>query len=509
MKTLRLILGDQLNPLHHWFRKVDHNVVYVMMEIMPEATYVIHHIQKLVGYFAAMRSFAGSLESGGHNIIYLKLDDPGNKQSFKGNLDNLIKKERVEHFEYQLPDEWRLETLIHEYASTLAISTNSVDTEHFFTSRNEMKEFFSGKKTYLMESFYRHLRKKHDILMDGKEPAGGKWNYDKENRSRFDGSVHIPPPLQFNHDHSDIVDMIGKLKIEHIGNLNQNEYGWPVNRKESLKLLEHFLEHLLPYFGTFQDAMDTSSWSLFHSRLSFSMNTKMISPAEVVKATEARGRNDGRIALNQVEGFIRQILGWREYMRGIYWARMPGFSRMNFFRHSRKLPSFYWTGKTKMNCMKQSIDQSLNEAYAHHIQRLMVTGNFALLTGIDPVEVDKWYLGIYMDAIEWVEMPNTRGMSQFADGGITATKPYVSSANYINKMSNYCEDCHYYPSQRTGEKSCPFNSLYWHFMERNRDELASNPRIGMIYRSWDKMNSQKRMELLDQAESYLGSLENL
>jgi deoxyribodipyrimidine photolyase-related protein len=299
------------------------------------------------------------------------------------------------------------------------------------------------------------------------------------------------------------------MNVPHFGKIEPEAFTWPVNRDESLELLNFFLDNLLYNFGTYQDAMDTRYWNVFHSRISFSLNTKMVSPKEVVDLTVGHWRSNPEIGINQVEGFIRQIIGWREYMRGIYWAHMPGFAEMNFFKNDRKLPQFYWTGRTKMNCLKQSITQSLEKAYAHHIQRLMVTGNFALLAGVDPDEIDRWYLGIYMDAIEWVEITNTRGMSQFADGGITATKPYVSSANYIKKMSNYCDTCHYDHKLRAGKGACPFNSLYWSFMERNRDKLAKNPRIGMIYRSWDRMKAQDREAILRQAAECLDRIEQL
>jgi len=296
--------------------------------------------------------------------------------------------------------------------------------------------------------------------------------------------------------------------VSTLGTLDAEAFVWPTSRKESLELLDHFCEHLLVHFGSYQDALTTWDPYLFHSRLSFSLNCKMISPLEVVQTVEAYwSKNQDLIGIAQVEGFIRQIIGWREYMRGIYWAKMPEFAQLNYFGHDRKLPDWFWTGNTKMNCLSQSVHQSLDLAYAHHIQRLMVTGNFSLLAGIHPDEVDRWYLGIYIDAIEWVEITNTRGMSQFADGGIVGTKPYVSSANYIKKQGNYCGSCAYQADKKTGEGSCPFNSLYWHFHARNRELLEKNPRIGMVYRTWDKMGNQQA--ILAQAEAYLLDIEQL
>jgi deoxyribodipyrimidine photolyase-related protein len=302
--------------------------------------------------------------------------------------------------------------------------------------------------------------------------------------------------------------MIEKAGVKTIGTIDPERFQWPVSRQESLEILDHFCEQLLANFGAYQDALTTWDPYLFHSRLSFSLNTKMISPLEVVQTVEKYWyAHQNQISIAQVEGFIRQIIGWREYMRGIYWAKMPEFRDLNYFGHDRKLPDWFWTGSTKMNCLKESIGQSLDLAYAHHIQRLMVTGNFTLLAGIHPYEVDQWYLGIYIDAIEWVEITNTRGMSQFADGGIVGTKPYVSSANYIKKQGNYCDHCAYEAAKKTGHGSCPFNSLYWHFYARNREKLEKNPRIGMMYRTWDKMTNQQ--EVLDQAEFYLKNLDSL
>jgi deoxyribodipyrimidine photolyase-related protein len=352
-----------------------------------------------------------------------------------------------------------------------------------------------------MEAFYRRMRKRCDVLMEGEQPAGGGWNFDTENRRPYDGRVPIPPPLVFENDVSGIVDMIRRCKVKTFGAIEPKQLIWPIDRPQALKLLKAFIAAGLPHFGTYQDAMTVKSWSLFHSRLSFALNTKILHPLEVIAAAvNAWEKDPQRIAIPQVEGFVRQILGWREYMRGVYWALMPDFAGMNFFGHDLPLPDFYWTAETRMACLAAAIGQSLKHAYAHHIQRLMITGNFALLAGVHPDEVDAWYLGIYIDAIQWVELPNTRGMSQFADGGMVATKPYVSSANYIRKMSDYCTSCGYDPKARHGEGACPFNSLYWGFYARNRDKFESNPRISMMYRTWDRMAAAERKRILRQAE---------
>ncbi len=507
-KTLRLILGDQLNVQHSWFRKKDEAVTYVMMETRSETDYVRHHIQKILGFFQSMRNFNEALTAVGHQTVYLKISDPQNEQSITQNLERLIDESGFERFEYQLPDEWRLDRQLQELCEKLSIETQAADTEHFFTHRDELKEQFEGKKMILMESFYRKMRKKHGILMTGSEPETGRWNYDAENRKKLPKGHTVVAPKLFQHDLSALLTEIEAAGVQSIGNVDAQNFTWPLTRKEGQGMLQFFVEHCLAQFGDYQDAMDQEEWSLYHSRLSFSMNSKMLSPREVIDAVIEHWRaHDSEISISQVEGFVRQILGWREYMRGIYWWKMPEFGEMNFFEHDRKLPSWFWTGETKMNCMKRSINNSLDNAYAHHIQRLMVTGNFALLAGIDPDEVDAWYLGIYIDAIEWVEITNTRGMSQFADGGIVGTKPYTSSANYIHKMGNYCGHCHYSRTEKTGEKACPFNSLYWHFYNRNRAKLERNPHIGMMYRTWDKMDVQKREDYLNQAEKYLSDIE--
>ena len=508
-KTLRLILGDQLNHQHSWFQQVDENVMYVMMEVRSETDYVVHHIQKVVAFFQAMRLFADELKQKGNQVIYLPLDDFENKQSFTENIRWISQKYKIESIEYQYPDEFRVDKELLALFEVLKLPVSVVDSEHFFTSKTEFAEFFKGKKQFLMESFYRYMRKKHDILMIAGQPEGDKWNFDSDNRKKIPVNHTIIQPYLFHRDVSDIVQMIRVSGIKTMGEIEDKQFFWPVKRKESLEILEFFIEYCLPYFGTFQDAMTLDSWSVYHSRISFAMNVKLISPQEVIDKVINHYRQNNSISLNQVEGFVRQIVGWREYMRGVYWMHMPEYASLNFFNHENKLPDWYWTGETKMLCLSHGIKQSLQFAYAHHIQRLMVTGNFALLAGVHPDEVDQWYLGIYIDALDWVEITNTRGMSQFADGGIVGTKPYVSSANYIDKMSSYCGKCHYNAKQKVGDKACPFNSLYWHFYARNEQLLRKNPRIGMMYVTWDKMQPQVKAELLNQAEEYLSNINEL
>ena len=509
-KTLRLILGDQLNINHSWFEKTDNSITYVIMEIRSETDYATHHIQKIVGFFSAMRNFAAELKQKNHQVFYYQLNDESNLQAFDKNIQQLIDTENFTNFEYQFPDELRLDELLKNYCQSIFISTSVVDSEHFMSSRSQLGDFFEGKKTFLMESFYHMMRKKHNILMQGDKPLMGKWNYDGENRKKLPKDHKPTPPLVFKNNVSEIVSEIQKTNIKTIGTIDSKNFVWPTTRKQSLELLDFFVVECLMLFGSYQDAMTPNEWSLYHSRISFSMNIKLISPLEVInRAIEEWEKRPEAIAYNQLEGFVRQIIGWREYMRGIYWNKMPNYATMNFLNHENKLPEWFWTGETKMNCLKDSINQSLNYAYAHHIQRLMVTGNFALLAGVHPDEVDAWYLGIYIDAIEWVEITNTRGMSQFADGGIVGTKPYVSSGSYIDKMSHYCGSCFYKKAVKTGEKACPFNSLYWNFYDKNEDKLGKNPRIGMMYNVWHKMKPDHKAELLEQADYYLKNINEL
>jgi deoxyribodipyrimidine photolyase-related protein len=510
MKKLKLILGDQLNYQHSWYQSVEADTTFLLMEMRQETDYTQHHIQKIIGFFAAMFNFARFLEKKGHRVIHLKINDKENTQNLVKNLQFFIQNLGIEHFEYQLPDEFRLDKQLSDFCEDLKITYKAVDSEHFFTKRTDLATFFHGKKTFLMENFYRDMRRKEQILMDGATPVGEQWNFDADNRKPYKGEVPIPKPLVFHHDYSSIFEEIKKADVKFFGNPSEKDFGYPTTRKQSLQVLDFFLHHLFEHFGTYEDAMHTQYWSLFHSRLSFALNLKMLSPREVVVAAEATWKNNQtKISLAQCEGFIRQILGWREYMRGIYWAKMPNYASLNFFNHKNELPEWFWTGKTKMNCLHHAVAQSLEYAYAHHIQRLMVTGNFMLLAGIDPDAVDAWYLGIYIDAIEWVEITNTRGMSQFADGGIVGSKPYVSSANYIDKMSDYCKKCYYDKKEKTTHNACPFNSLYWDFYERNRSKLEKNPRIGMMYRVLDKMQAEEKVKIFEKADFYLKNLNTL
>ena len=513
-KTLRLILGDQLNSRHSWFSEPDDQVLYLIAELRQETDYVKHHIQKLCAFFAAMENFAHALEEAGHQVHYLNLDDTAQYRDLPSLIQSICEQFSIQSFEYQRPDEFRLKQQLSELSLPGSIEKIETDTEHFLLAFDKIENEITPGRHNLMESFYRKMRKRFNILMEADKPHGGQWNYDKENRARLkpEDLRSIPEALVFGNDVSTVLTRIKKHHIAYFGREQENII-WPTTRVQAQELLTFFCRHCLSKFGLFQDAMTDQSkhkWSLYHSRLSFALNTKMLHPMQVIEAAlDAFNAPGSGISIAQAEGFIRQILGWREYIRAVYWANMPEYAEHNQLSASRTLPDFFWTGDTQMNCMKQVIDQSLDYAYAHHIQRLMITGNFCLLTGISPSQVDDWYLGIYIDALEWVEMPNTRGMSQFADAGLVATKPYAAGGNYINKMSDYCKNCHYDIKQKSSEQACPFNSLYWGFMVQHRDWLCKNPRIGMMYKNWDRQSDESRQAVLERRDWCLEHINQL
>lgn len=505
MTKLRLLLGDQLNLKHSWFDKQDDKTIYVLYELRQETDYVVHHIQKIVAFFSAMRCFASELKQRGHQVLYFDINSDASKKSLEENIKNLIVEKAIDKFEYQLPDEHRLDEQLKSIGENINIPSESYDTEHFLTTREDLKSFFEGKKQLIMEFFYRDMRKKYNLLMEEGKPLGGQWNYDKNNRKKWKGNPAISEPYRpKNQENPEVYQSVIKAGIKSIGTYDIESYLFPSNREEALEQLDYFCKHLLVHFGDYQDAMHSGERNLFHSRISFALNTKILNPLEVMSTViKYYQANQERIGLSQVEGFVRQILGWREYMRGIYWREMPGYKTRNKLENFNQLPNFYWTGKTKMNCLKESITDSLETAYAHHIQRLMITGNFALLIQCDPDEVDAWYLGIYADAIEWVQLPNTRGMSQWADGGIVATKPYVSSGSYIHKMSNYCEECQYDRNKRIGNNACPFNSLYWNFLEDKKEHFNKNNRMAMMLRLLEKIPALEKEEIKNRALSII------
>ena len=507
--TLRLILGDQLNPLHTWFQTVRPDVVYVLMEIRQETDYVRHHAQKVLGIFAAMRDLARQLKEAGHRVHYVGIDDPSNRQSLTANLEALLARYGAASLEYQAPDEWRLDNQLSQWSRTCPVTVQQVDTQHFLTGRQEAAQLFTGRKQWLMEHFYRALRKRYRILLDANgQPTGGKWNFDSANRKSWHGEPAEPPDTRPLHDHTALWATLQSAGIKTLGKPQADAFRWPLNRQEALAQLDAFITQGLPHFGDFQDALSQGHSRLFHSLLSFALNTKMLHPLEVIQRAEAAW-HVGHAPLHAVEGFIRQILGWREYVRGVYWATMPGYTELNTLHHQRPLPEWFWTGKTRMLCMARAIGHSLEHAYAHHIQRLMVIGNFSLLAGLDPADVHRWYLGIYIDAFEWVEAPNTLGMSQFADGGLLATKPYVCSAAYLHRMGDHCRHCVYDAKDKSGDNACPFNALYWDFFCRHQDRFGRNPRLGMAYKQLANMPPAALAELRKAASEHLDRINEL
>ncbi|SHF31966.1 deoxyribodipyrimidine photolyase-related protein [Ruegeria intermedia] len=500
---LVLVLGDQLTETVAALRAADRGRDLVLMvEVMDEATHVPHHPQKIAIFFAAMRKFAARLAGKGWRVAYSRLDDPDNAGSIPAEL--LRRAEETGAFEAiaTAPGDWRLRAALEAVPLRLRI----LEDDRFLCSARDFAAWAKGRKTLRMEWFYREMRRRTGLLMEGDAPAGGRWNFDAENRKPPKAGLGFPDPPVFAPDRTvrEVLDIVADRFGAHFGELEP--FGWPTDRDEALTLLAHFLRRALPCFGDFQDAMVTGVPVMFHSLLSPALNLGLLSPLEVCRAAEAEWRA-GRAPLNAVEGFIRQILGWREFIRGVWSLEGPDYMRRNALGHRRKLPALYWGAPTRMRCMAEVVGQTRRRAYAHHIQRLMVTGNFALLSGVDPAEVHRWYLSVYADAVEWVEAPNTLGMSQFADGGMVASKPYVSSGAYINRMSDYCRGCAYDVTARTGPNACPFNLLYWHFLDRHRDRFAANPRMAQIYRGWDGRDGAVRARVLAEAEAFLARLD--
>ena len=512
--TLRLILGDQLNSQHHWFAQVNPDTLYVIAELKQETDYVKHHVQKVCAFFAAMEAFAHQLQQAGHHVLHLTLDDTASFADLPSLLESLLQRFDIDQFGYQTPDEYRVLQQLRQWRPQ-GITKSEYDSQHFMVPFDELAADFPSDKSVLMEHFYRRMRKRHQILMtpDG-NPLGGQWNYDEENRSALKKAdlADIPPPLRFENPIDAILARIERHDVVTFGTQSSTLL-WPINRSQALNLLAYFCQHCVANFGRFQDAMTANSphqWSLYHSRLSFALNVKLLNPKEVIDAVISfYNQHTQSVTLAQVEGFVRQILGWREYVRGMYWANMPNFKEKNALAAQRKLPNYFWYGKTKMRCMSAAISQSLDYAYAHHIQRLMITGNFALLTGCDPDEVDEWYLGIYIDALEWVELPNTRGMALFADNGLIATKPYIASGSYVNKMSDYCKGCPYQVKEKVGSSACPLNAWYWAFLHRHRERFASNYRMKMMYRVWEGFTPELQGQILATAQDNLQRIEEL
>ncbi len=503
MTRLVLVLGDQLSEGLSALRAADKaRDVVVMAEVADEAGYVPHHPKKIAFVFSAMRKFAAELRAAGWDVRYGRLDDRATGASVCAEL--LRRGEEVGATEVLAtePGEWRLIEALR--ACPLPVTLQPDD--RFLCSHADFEAWAAGRKALRLEYFYREMRKTTGLLMEGDHPAGGQWNFDHDNRKPAPGAVDFDGPMRFAPDAvtREVLDMVADRFGDNFGDLE--DFWFATDRAQARRALAHWVAGGLPKYGDYQDAMVTGERFLWHGVISMYVNAGLLGPMEVCAAVEQAWR-DGRAPLNAAEGFIRQVIGWREYVRGIYFLEGPDYTARNALGQTRDLPPVYWGGETGMRCMAEAVGQTRTEAYAHHIQRLMVTGNFALLAGVDPAQVHEWYLAVYADAYEWVEAPNVIGMSQFADGGIIASKPYVSSGNYINKMSDYCKGCAYSVTKKTGQGACPFNLLYWHFMDRHRDRFAGNPRMAQMYRTWDRMDADKREVILSEAEQVLARLD--
>lgn len=506
MASLIFVLGDQLSHNLSSLAAADKAVDRILMcEVADETTYVRHHKKKIAFIFSAMRHFAETLRADGWHVDYVKLGDAGNTGSFTGEVLRAVQRIKPAELIVTEPGEWRLRQILAEWEETMALPVTILADTRYLCSHAEFASWAEGRKQYRMEYFYRDMRRKTGLLMAGSEPIGGKWNFDSENRKPPPSGLTLPQPLRFAPDmiSRDVLALVADKFEDHFGDLEPFWYATTAEQAE--QAFEHFVVSALPRFGDFQDAMLEGEKFLYHAVISTYLNAGLLDPLKLCQRVDF-AYQAGHVPINAAEGFIRQIIGWREFVRGIYWQKMPDYAGLNFFENTRDLPDFYWTGDTEMACMRAAISQTREEAYAHHIQRLMVTGNFALLAGIDPHQVHEWYLSVYADAYEWVELPNTLGMSQFADGGVLGSKPYAASGNYINKMSNHCKTCRYDVKQKTGEKACPFNPLYWDFLVRNAEKLRGNPRMAQMYRTWDRMALDRQAEYRHSAAEILNTL---
>ena len=497
---LILILGDQLSLSLSSLRQGDKfRDVVLMAEVMAEATYAGHHKKKLVLVFSAMRHFAETLRREGWQVDYVKLEDAGNTQNLKDEVERAKSRHNISDVVMTEPGEWRLQQEL-QHIETL-------EDTRYLCSHAAFRQWASARNELRMEYFYRDMRRQTGLLMIGDKPEGGQWNFDSENRKPAKGDMSMPQPPRFALDEitQDCIAMTLRIAPDNFGDIEP--FWFAVTAEQAEQALEYFLAHALPHFGETQDAMLMDQKFLHHAVLSPYINLGLLGPLHVCRRVEEEYRK-GRVPLASAEGFIRQIIGWREYIRGIYWLKMPDYADVNALNATRNLPAFYWTGETDMNCIAHAVRQTREDAYAHHIQRLMVTGNFALIAGIDPRQVHEWYLAVYADAYEWVELPNTIGMSLHADGGLLGSKPYASSGNYINKMSDYCKSCRYDVKQRTGPEACPFNALYWDFIARHHARFSKNARMANITRVYEKFDDAEKVRIKESAEGFLGGLES-
>jgi deoxyribodipyrimidine photolyase-related protein len=508
LSTLRLILGDQLSQSISSLEGCDQSEdIILMCELWSEATYVKHHKKKIAFLFSSMRHYAKEVRQSGYKVEYIKIDDPSNTGSFRDEVERALKRHNIERIVITHPGEYRVLADIKRWEADFGVPVEIRTDHRFLCTPDDFTDWAKDRKQLRMEYFYREMRKKYSVLMDGDAPVGGQWNYDAENRKPPKEGLSIPKPYTNDIDEitRDVIELVAKRFPNHFGDLEP--FYFAVTRDQALQVFKLFIEQRLSHFGDYQDAMIEGEPWMYHSHISFYLNCGLLLPIECVKTAED-SYHRGKSPLNAVEGFIRQIIGWREYVRGIYWHKMPEYAEENYFKATRKLPDFYWEANTKMNCLRQCVSETKENAYAHHIQRLMVLGNFALLAGIDPHQVNEWFLIVYADAYEWVELTNVSGMILFADGGYLASKPYAASGSYINKMSDYCKNCSYKVNKKNGPDACPFNYLYWDFLARNREKLKSNHRLGMIYKNYDRMDIEKQKAIHDDSHKFFRNIEN-
>jgi deoxyribodipyrimidine photolyase-related protein len=501
-----VVFGDQLSQHSAAFDAFDPASDAVWMaEVGAEAEYVWSHKARIALFLSAMRHFRDSLRDTGLTVHYRELDDPDNRGRLEVELADAIRKLSPRKVIAVQPGAWRVKGMLRKTTRRLGVELDLRSDGHFMCPLDTFSEHVEGRKRPVMEYFYREMRRRTGVLMEEDEPTGGKWNYDADNRRSFgkSGPRDVPETKRFPPDETtrEVIRLVETAFAEHPGSLD--EFDWPVTPAQAESALQDFVENRLSDFGPWQDAMWTDRPFLYHSRLASSLNLKLLDPRRAVSAAEEM-LQQGSAPLNSVEGFVRQVLGWREYVRGIYWTCMPEYAERNELEARLPLPDLYWTAETEMNCLRECIRQTMRYGYAHHIQRLMVTGLFALLLGVEPKEVHRWYLAVYVDAVEWVELPNTLGMSQFADGGIMGTKPYAASGAYIRRMSNYCDDCRYEPRERTGEGACPFTTLYWDFLLRHRDRLRRNRRMALQLRNLDRLDRDERGAIVRHADELRG-----
>ena len=504
VRHLVIVLGDQLDAQSSALHGFDatQDVVW-MAEVAEESTHVWSSKQRIAVFLSAMRHFAEDVRERDLPLVYARIDEPENLGTLPLELGKAIAQLQPAALVLTAPGDWRVLHRLRAVAKEYGLALDLRDDTHFFSTVREFAAHAKGRKQLRLEYWYRELRHKHDILMEGKAPVGGQWNFDADNREAFGkaGPQNVPPPTRFAPDTTtqEVLALVNTRFASHPGTLHC--FGWPVTRPQALLALQAFIEQRLPLFGQYEDAMWVGEAWLYHSHLSCALNLKLLNPREVVQAAEDAYRT-GHAPLAAVEGFIRQILGWREYVRGIYWMHMPDYLERNALDAQEALPAWYWTGQTDMACLKDAITQTLEHGYAHHIQRLMVTGLYALLLGVKPQAVHAWFLSVYVDAVEWVELPNTLGMGQFGDGGLMASKPYVASGKYIQRMSNHCKGCRYDPALSTGPKACPYTTLYWDFLIRHESLLKKNPRMAMQLKNLARLDVPTRDAITTQATAH-------